>query len=126
MQNKEITFINSSGPRTSAKKNVLKELNMPNLEDMVSQMALNHVHNFFYSQCPAYLKENCTKISAKDKYNTRSSSFNFHIPNINSLTSNTFHYNAILVWNDRLPDRIKEIKAITIKKTSKEIFVRLL
>ena len=65
---------------------------------------------FFYSQCPAYLKEHCTKNSAKDKYNTRSSSFNFHVLSINSSTSNTFYYNATLVCNGRLPDRIKERK----------------
>ena len=109
-QNKVIRFINNSGPRTSMKGNGFKELNMPNVEDRVSQLALNYVHKRFYNQCPAYLKENFTNISAKHKYNTRSSSFNFHVPSVNSSISNTFYYNAILVWNGRLPDRIKEIK----------------
>ena len=98
---------------------------MLKVEDRVSQMALNHVQYIFYNQCPSYLKEHFTKISAKHKYNTRSSSFNFHVPSINSSTSNTFYYNAILVWNG-LPDRIKEIKTIIILKGRKETFVRLL
>ena len=108
-QNKVIRFINNSGPRTSVKGNILKELNMLNVEDRVSQMTLNHVHKICYNKCPSYLKDHFTKISAIHNYNTKGSSFNFHVPCINSSTSNTFYYNAILVWNG-LPDRIKEIK----------------
>ena len=80
IQIKVMRFINNSGARTSLKGYVLKELNMPNVEDNVSQLALNHVHIFFYNQCPAYLKEHFIKLSAKHKYNTRCSLFNFHVP----------------------------------------------
>ena len=114
---KVIRFINNSGPRNSIKGNFLKELNMLNVEDRVSQMALNHLHTIFQNQCPSYLKGHFTKISAKHKYNTRSSSFNFHVPSINSSNFNTY-CNAILVWHG-LQDSIKEIKNHVFKQVKK-------
>ena len=57
-QNKVIRFINSQGPRSRVTADTLVELNLLNVETLVKQLRLNHVHKIFYELCPTYLKEN--------------------------------------------------------------------
>ena len=42
-------------------------------------------------------------------YNTRSSSFNFNVPNVNNVSKQTFEYHGIVDWNS-LPEEIKAVK----------------
>ena len=59
-QNKVIRFINSLGPRLRVIIDTLGESNLLNVETLVKQLGLNHVHKIFYDLCPTYLKENCS------------------------------------------------------------------
>jgi len=43
------------------------------------------------------------------QYNTRASSFNLNVPNVNNVSKQTFYYHGIVDWNS-LPEEIKAVK----------------
>ena len=67
--------------------------------------------------CPAYLKNNFTRVNEHHEYNTRSSQHNFVIPKIKGVDSSSFYYNAIKDWN-ALPNNIKSLSDHTAFKAA--------
>ncbi|KAL4237485.1 repeat protein 1 [Mactra antiquata] len=82
---------------------------MLNVNNRVKQMKLSHIHRVYYKKCPSYLKNNFERREDNMQYNTRSSSFNFIVPNVNNVSKQTFYYHGILDWNS-LPEEIKAVK----------------
>ncbi|KAL4240342.1 hypothetical protein ACF0H5_001132 [Mactra antiquata] len=109
MQNKVIRFIKGYTPRTSISFQDYVDLNMLNVNNRVKQMRLSHIHRVYYNKCPSYLKNNFERREDNMQYNTRSSSFNFNVPNVNNVSKQTFYYHGILDWNS-LPEEIKAVK----------------
>ena len=116
VQNKLARFITNSGPRQHIGHTELSSIGYLNVQDRVTQLSMNMMHNIFYDRCPAYMNSFFTKISDVHNYNTRGSNYNFRTPKINSISATTFYYNATAEWN-RLPD---SIKCIQNKSTFKE------
>ena len=108
-QNKVVRFINPLGPRTRITADILAELNLLNVETLVKQLRLNHVHKIFYNLCPTYLKENFVRLNAVHLHVTISSRYNFLVPHCRSVEHSTFYYRGIADWNS-LPDWLKELE----------------
>ena len=107
-QNKCVRFILDLPPRHSVNCDILKSLNMLNIEHRVKQMRLNHVFNIVHDKAPLYMKNSFTLVSSSH-HNTRSvGNMNFTIPYIKSCQDQTFYYNAIKDWN-ALPSSIKQL-----------------
>ena len=109
-QNKVIRFINQLGPRTRITSDILMNLNLLNVETRVKQLRLNHVHKIFYNLCPSYLQENFVPLRDVHHYNTRSSGYNFLVPNCKGVEDSTFYYTGIKDWNS-LPEWLKQIES---------------
>ena len=109
MQNKVIRFIKGYTPRTSISFQDYVDLNMLNVNNRVKQLRLGHIHRVYYNKCPSYLKNNFERREDRMQYNTRSSSFNFNVPNVNNVSKQTFYYHGIVDWNS-LPEEIKAVK----------------
>ena len=86
-QNKVIRFINFLGPRSRVTADTLGESNLLNVETLVKQLRLNHVHKVFYDLCPTYLKENFVPLKDVHQYCSRSSHYNFLVPHCQNLTN---------------------------------------
>ncbi len=85
---------------------------------------LNHVHKIYNQTCPSYLSEHFVRVTDIHNHRTRSSSYNFHVPRVCGVSSSTFFYNGILIWN-ALPNKFKGIKSkITFKKKVKSYLVQ--
>ena len=109
-QNKVIRFINQLGPRTRITSDILMNLNLLNVETRVKQLRLNHVHKIFYNLCPSYLQENFVPLRDVHHHNTRSSGYNFLVPNCKGVEDSTFYYTGIKDWNS-LPEWLKQIES---------------
>lgn len=116
VQNKMVRYILQADNRTHIGQAELQAVGFLNIKDRVTQLGLNLTHSIFYGTAPCYLLSNFKKISNMHSYRTRASSFNFHVPAVNTITKTTFFYNAIIEWN-ALPD---SIKSITNKATFKQ------
>jgi len=82
---------------------------MLNVNNRVKQLRLGHIHRVYYNRCPSYLRNNFERREDKMQYYTRSSSFNFDVPNVNNVSKHTFYYHGIVDWNS-LPEEIKNVK----------------
>ena len=109
VQNKMARFILTKGPRDHIGYSELKSIGFLSSQDRVTQLSMNMVHSIFYGKCPEYMKTFFTKIRDVHSYNNRGSSYNFHVPKINTITAKTFYYNAITLWNS-LPDNVKSLQ----------------
>ncbi len=107
-QNKMVRFILNLSPREHIGQVHLDSIKFLNIYDRVRQLRLNHVHKVFYSKGPSYLSQFFTKANATHSHSTRSSSYNFHVPRVTSITSNSFYYQGTLDWNS-LPSNIRSI-----------------
>ena len=85
-------------------------LNLLNVETRVKQLRLNHVHKIFYNLCPSYLQENFVPLRDVHHHNTRSSGYNFLVPNCKGVEDSTFYYTGIKDWNS-LPEWLKQIES---------------
>lgn len=123
MQNKVIRFVKNYSPRVSITYQDYLDLNMFNVENRVKQLRLNHIHRVYYNKCPSYLKDNFQRREDNMLYNTRSSRFNFVVPNVNNVSKQTFYYHGITDWNS-LPKDIKGVKNVQkYKLMVKKVFV---
>ena len=107
-----VRFTLNLGPRHCIICDILKFLNMLNVEARVKQLRLNHVYNIVQGLAANYLQENFIPVSSTSRYSTRSSSNrNFIIPKYLHMKPELFYYYAIKDWNG-LPVNIKEITNI--------------
>ncbi len=97
-EEKEVRFILDLAPRTHLTVDHMKELNLLRVSERAKQLRLNNAHKIFYHQAPGYLQENFVKTRNRLQH-TRSSQWNFNVPNVRGIESNTFYFNAIKDWN---------------------------
>ena len=72
---------------------------------------LNHMctnFNNLYLLCPLYPQENFVASKDVHQHNTRSSSYNFLVPNCKDVADSTFFYTDFKDWNS-LPEWLKQI-----------------
>ncbi len=101
----------------------MKELNLSRVSDRVKQLRLYNAYNIFYNQAPGYLQENFVKTRNRLQH-TRSSQWNFNVPNVKGSESNTFHLNAIKDWNS-FPNNLNNCENIhTYKKGVKRYLLQ--
>ncbi len=97
---------------------------MLRVSDRAKQLRLNNAHKIFYHQAPGYLQENFVKTRNRLQH-TRSSQWNFNVPNVKGIESNTFYFNVIKDWNS-LPNNLKNCENIhTYKKRVKRYLLRM-
>ena len=87
---KLIRFTNSLGSRSRVTVNILREMNLLNVETSIKQLRLNHVYNIFCDLCSTYLKENFVPLKEVYQYNTRSSCYSLLVSYCQSLDKSTF------------------------------------
>lgn len=116
-QNKVLRFVQNLTHRTSVTVCEFEKLNWLNVENRVKQLRLNHMYKIFYKKSPSYLRADFRCCADARFYNTRSSNFNFIVPQCNSVMKQTFYYNGIKDWND-LPEYIKSINNFVQYKKS--------
>ncbi len=110
-----VRFILDLAPRTPLTADHMKELNLLRFSERAQQRRLNNAHKIFYHQAPGYLQENFVETRNRLQH-TRSSQWNFNVPNIQGIDSNTFYFNAIKDWNS-FPNNMKNCGNIhTYKK----------
>ena len=85
---------------------MLDSLKMLRVDNRVTQLRLNHVHNILYGCAPSYLN---SRFSLNENCTRGSSSSNFLVPRIGGSESGSFYYNAILDWN-ALPTNLSWIE----------------
>ena len=90
-------------------------MNWLDVHHRVLQLKLTKVHSIFYNNCPVYLKDNFVRVSNVHSYNTRNSSYNFHVPRVNGVSSQSFYHTSIIAWNS-LPNSLKSINQVDIFK----------
>ena len=120
-QNKIVRFILNADNRSHVGPEELDDMNWLDVHHRVCQLKLTKVHNIFYDNCPVYMKDKFSKISNVHSYNTRSSSYNFHVPSINGVSAQSFYYTAIILWNS-LPNNLKSIRQIDIFKKELKMY----
>ena len=106
LQNKMVRFLLNLDPRSHIGSIELAEVGMLNVEQRVNQLKLNHIFKIFNNTSPSYLSQNFTRVSSFHNYSTRSSNYNFVVPRVQGIGTNTFYYSAIKLWND-MPNNIK-------------------
>ncbi len=122
-QNKMVRFILDLTPRTHLPVDHMKELNLLWVSDRGKQIRLNNAYKIFYHQAPGYLQENFLKTRNRLQH-MRSSQWNFNVPNVKGIESNTFYFNAINDWNS-LPKSLKNCENIhTYKKGVKRYLLQ--
>ena len=95
-------------------------MSLLNVESRNMQLRLNHVFKIVNDKCPSYMKENFNFVKDVHTCNTRSSLYNFSLPNNCGKDNVTFVYSAISDWI-ALPNNIKTIKSnIKFKNSVKE------
>ena len=114
-QNKVVRFIFWLNSRSHVGPEELDKVNWLDTYHGGAQLKLSLVHDIYYNSSPGYLQSNFAKVSAVHRYNTRSSNFNFYVPNVTGLQSSTFYYSGINLWNS-LPN---DLKCIPIKSDFK-------
>ncbi len=110
LQNKMVRFILDLAPRTHLTVGHMKDLNLLRVSDEAKQLRLNSAYKIFYNQAPVYLQENFVK-TRNILQHTRSSQWNFNVPNVKGSESNTFYFNAIKDSNS-LPNNLKNCENI--------------
>ncbi len=110
LQNKIIRFTLDMGPRTHITEEHMKELNMIRIPNRVKQLRLNTAHIIFYNKSPSYLSTNFKRTRDRPQ-SAKSSEWNFTLPKIKGVESNTFYFNAIKDW-DSLPEHLKACEDI--------------
>ena len=109
-QNKLARYVLNLSPRSHIGPEELSNIGWLDVQHRANQLKLNHIHAIYNNTCPEYLLNNFSKISDFHRYNTRSSSHNFHMPQANSIIKKTFYYTGIKLWNS-LPNSIKSVPA---------------
>ena len=91
---------------------------MLTVKDRVKQTKLKHAHNVFNNVGPSYLFNNFRRMNERS-IQTRQSEYNFFVPRVQGIATNSFFYTSIMAWNS-IPNSIKcleskprFIKAIT-------------
>ena len=102
-------FITNQGPRSHVGQYERSQIGYLSVDDRVKFLRLCHSHKIFYNISAPYLHDNFVRVTEVHRYNTRSSSFNFRVPNVKGAASSTFFNCAIHDWNS-LPKEIKRIK----------------
>ncbi len=98
----------------------MKAQNLLRVSHRAKQLRLNNAHKNFYHQAAGYLQDIFLKTRNRLQH-TRSSQWNFNVPNIKGIESNTFYFNAIKDWNS-LPNNLKKLWEHThLQKGSKEV-----
>ena len=92
---------------------------MLKVEDRVSYLALNRVHDINRSTAPDYLNEFFIKLNTVHSHNTRRS-HGFFIKSVNTHGKKTFSYNGALLWNN-LPRFVTEMNKNVFKKKCKKL-----
>ena len=115
-QNKIARFVLNLPPRSHIGPEELDNIGWLDVQHRVSQLKLNHVFTIYTENCPSYMLTNFSKVSAIHRYATRASNFNFHIPQVNSVSKQSFYYSGIKTWN-ALPNLLKNI---TVKDNFKK------
>ncbi len=119
-----VRFILDLDPRTHLNADHMKELNLLRVSDRAKQLRLNKAQKIFYHQAPGYLQENFVKTRNR-KQHTRSSQWNFNVPNVKGIESNIFDFNAIKDWNS-LKNSLKNCENIhTYKKGVKRYLLQM-
>ena len=80
-QNKILRFITNQGPRSHVGQYERSQIGYLSVEDRVKFLRLCHTHKIFYNISAPYLHDNFVRVTEVHRYNTRSSSFNFRVPN---------------------------------------------
>ncbi len=119
-----VKFILDLAPRTHITVYHMKELKLLRVSDRAKQLRLNNAHKIFYHQAPGYLQENFVKTRNRRQH-TRSNQWNFNVPNVRGIESNTFYFNAVKDWNT-LPNNLKNCENIeTYKKRVKRYLLQM-
>ncbi len=119
-----VRFILELAPRTHLTVDHMKELNLLRVSDRAKHLRLNNAHKLFYHQAPRYLQENFVKTRNRLQH-TRSSQWNFNVPTVREIESNTFYFNAIKDWNS-LPNNLKNCENIhTYKERVKRYLLQM-
>ncbi len=77
-------------PRTHLTVDLIKELNLLRVSDRAKQLKFNNAYKIFYNEAPGYLQENFVKTRNRLQQHTRSSQWNFNVPNVKGNESNAF------------------------------------
>lgn len=107
-QNKMIRFILNLSPRDHVDQTSLVTVKLLDIQNRARQLRLNHMFNIFHSLAPSYLNHFFTRTSDIHSYDTRSSTWNYHVPKVGSYTKKSFFYQATLDWN-KLPSHIRSV-----------------
>ena len=92
-------FIKNLGPRSLIGFLEIHILNMLNVDFMVKQLRLSHVHKIFNRTGLSYLSEHFIKVSDVHHHLTRGSTENVIVPSVSGVAATTFYYSRIKDWN---------------------------
>ncbi len=119
-----VRFILDLAPRAHLTVDHMKELNLLWVLDRAKQLRLNTAHKIFYNQAPEYLQEHFVKTKNRLQQHTRSSQWNFDIPNVKGNESNAFYLNSFKDRNS-VPNDLKNCENIhTYKKGVKRYLLQ--
>ena len=114
-------FITNQGPRSNVGQYECSQIGYMSVGERVKFLRLCHTHKIFYNISAPYLHGNFVRVrevhTCTGRYDTRSSSFNFRVPNVKGAASSTFFNCAIHDWNS-LPKEIKRIKNLNQFKSA--------
>ena len=105
-QNKIVRFITDLPPRSHIGQLELDKIKYLNVEDRVNQLCLNHMYKVKTGSSPCYLRELFKEVSTVHNFNTRNRNYNFNVPFVKGIASNSFFFRATKLWN-LLPNKIK-------------------
>ena len=125
LQRRMIRFVLSKDPLYHVLPEDFERLSWLSIPNRVSLFKLNHVFKIRMGKAPRYLCSNFQQISDSHMYNTRRSSFDFHISKELSCSTRTFAFTAVKLWNG-LPQFLKELSTYqTFKSRLKEYLMSL-
>ncbi len=102
-----VRFILDLAPRTHLTVDHMKELNLLRVSDRAKQLRFNNAYKILHNQAPRYLQENFVRTRNRLQH-TRSSQWNFNVPNVKESESNKFDFNANKDWNS-LPKKPEKL-----------------
>ena len=115
IQRKMIRFIHSMDNRGHVDLSHLRDLGWMHIPDRVKYFRMAHLFRIRHKLAPKYLLPNFKAVSDAHTYNTRGSTYNFHLSRELSRFSDGFAFTAIRQWND-LPNSIKSISGFQVFK----------